>query len=168
VDTSPYLLLSPGDKGTGRNYPNEIFLGLLVFAALWPARQFLCLRFAMIPREITGKTRGQDGVASPFLWALASPTMCRFSPALTDHKFRKKIKEPQETQKNTERRKAKENICAYAPGGRYFVCKFTSPCGTEFGNEVAANAFVTSERLKSRRAGWLHQQCRAMTNCRCG
>ena len=31
-----------------------------------PARQFLCLRFAVIPREFTGKTRGQNGVASPF------------------------------------------------------------------------------------------------------
>ena len=41
-------------------------LGSFVFAAQWPARQYLCLRFAMIPREITGKTRGQDGVASPF------------------------------------------------------------------------------------------------------
>jgi hypothetical protein len=31
-----------------------------------PARQYLCLRFAATPREITGKTRGQNGVASPF------------------------------------------------------------------------------------------------------
>ena len=31
-----------------------------------PARQHLCLRFAVIPHEITGKTRGQKGVASPF------------------------------------------------------------------------------------------------------
>jgi hypothetical protein len=46
---------------------------LLVFAALWPARQFLCLRFAMTPREITGKTRGQNGVASPFLWGSLIP-----------------------------------------------------------------------------------------------
>jgi hypothetical protein len=73
-----------------------------------------------------------------FRGALSSPTMCRFSPALSDHKSLKKMKEPQETQKNTERRKAKENISAYAPGGRYFGCKLTSPCGTEFGNEVVA------------------------------
>ncbi len=38
-----------------------------------PARQFLCLRFAAIPREITGKTRGQNGVASPFLWGSFIP-----------------------------------------------------------------------------------------------
>ena len=31
-----------------------------------PARQFLCLRFAMAPRRVTGKTRGRNKVASPF------------------------------------------------------------------------------------------------------
>jgi hypothetical protein len=32
-----------------------------------------CLRFAMTPREVTGKTRGQNGVASPFLWGSFIP-----------------------------------------------------------------------------------------------
>jgi hypothetical protein len=38
-----------------------------------PARQYLCLRFAMLPRGTTGKTRGQNGVASPFLWGSFIP-----------------------------------------------------------------------------------------------
>jgi hypothetical protein len=36
-------------------------------------RQFLCLRLAVIPREITGKTRGQNGVASPFSYGSLIP-----------------------------------------------------------------------------------------------
>jgi hypothetical protein len=38
-----------------------------------PARQYLCLRFAMVPRGTTGKTRGQNGVASSFLWGSFIP-----------------------------------------------------------------------------------------------
>jgi hypothetical protein len=62
------------DKSAGLSRPGYLpadrkgsALGLFVFAALWPALQYLCLRFNCHPHEQQSKTRGQNGVASPFL-----------------------------------------------------------------------------------------------------
>jgi hypothetical protein len=51
-------------------------LGLFVFAAQWPARQYLCLRFDCHPCGQQRKTRGLDGVASSFPVGLFHPLQC--------------------------------------------------------------------------------------------
>jgi hypothetical protein len=42
----------------------------------YPVPASACLRFAAIPHEITGKTRGRDEVASPFSVGLSHPLQC--------------------------------------------------------------------------------------------
>jgi len=58
VNHKRVLRLPHRQKGVGTR--------LHVFGAQSSRPAALCLRFAAIPREITGKTRGRNGFASPF------------------------------------------------------------------------------------------------------
>src|SRR5260370_18149679 len=67
--------------------PTRKRVGILIFRlfeAQSPGPPMPLSTLQMTPRDVTRKTRGQDGFATSFPVGTCTPTTCRFSPALSE------------------------------------------------------------------------------------